>query len=97
MPVVVFLRRGEALRLGGVRHDYLTLQYLSCELGALSSRACRDSTNLVARLNLPNMAHEPSERVEVYGLDRPEGWPPVIGGVGTARVGGEPSGRIAMG
>lgn len=70
VPVVVFLRRGGApksLRLGGLRREYLTLRYLSCELGSLSSRAYRDSTNLVARLNLPNMAHDPHDRVEVYG------------------------------
>ena len=29
-------------------------------------RRYRDSTNIVARLNLPNMRYEPEERVDVY-------------------------------
>lgn len=29
-------------------------------------RRYRDSDNLVARLNLPNMRYEPAERVDVY-------------------------------
>ncbi len=69
VPVVIFLRGGacrQELVLGGQRHDYLSVRYLSCDLSALPYEAYRDSDNLVARLNLPNMRYEPAQRVEVY-------------------------------
>ncbi len=55
-----------ALRLRRNRHDYLSFRYLSCDLSALPYEAYRDSDNLVARLNLPNMRYETAQRVEVY-------------------------------
>jgi hypothetical protein len=69
VPVVIFLR-GRAprhiLRLGGEQRAYLNFTYLACELAALPFEAYRDSDNLVARLNLPNMRYPPERRVEVY-------------------------------
>ncbi len=59
VPVVVFLRGTSAPRelvLGGDRHSYLTFKYIACELASLSVGEYRESNNLVARLNLPNMA-----------------------------------------
>jgi hypothetical protein len=69
VPVVIFLRGGgvrRALALGGDRHTYLKFHYLACELAALPFERYRDSDNLVARLNLPNMRYGPARRVEVY-------------------------------
>ncbi|BAZ92978.1 uncharacterized protein FOKN1_0576 [Thiohalobacter thiocyanaticus] len=69
VPVVVFLRRGrrrERLALGGERHTYLSFHYLACVLPELSFEQYRDSPNIVARLNLPNMRHASGQRVEVY-------------------------------
>ncbi len=69
MPVVIFLGSGNApaeLRLGGDRHNYMSFRYLSCALAALPYERYRDSDNVVARLNLPNMAYPPEHKVEVY-------------------------------
>ncbi|MFZ0789545.1 MAG: DUF4351 domain-containing protein [Chromatiaceae bacterium] len=69
VPVVVFLRGGPAerlLELGGDRDTYLRFHFLSVELTTLPYRRYRDSNNLVARLNLPNMRYGPEERVDVY-------------------------------
>jgi len=69
VPVVIFLNKGrhaEALTLGGDRHHYLTFRYLSCDLGNLPFERYKDSDNIVARLNLPNMAYPKENRVEVY-------------------------------
>ena len=71
VPVVVFLNRGRvprSLDLGGDRHTYLSFRYLACELGTTSFEQFRDSDNIVARLNLPNMAFAPEHRVEAYVL-----------------------------
>ena len=71
VPVAIFLRKGqrpEELILGGDRHRYLTFRYLSCSLRALNWQDWRDSDNIVARLNLPNMAYSAGERVHVYAL-----------------------------
>jgi len=62
VPVVVFLRGAPAerlLELGGDTVTYLRFHFLSVELAALPYRRYRDSNNLVARLNLPNMRYEP--------------------------------------
>ena len=80
VPVVIFLRVGEvprALDLHGDRHVYLRFRYLSCELAAIPAERHRDSDNIVACLNLPNMAQAPGQRVEIYaaavsGLERLE-------------------------
>jgi len=58
VPVVIFLDDGEVaeeLCLGGDRHRYLEFRYLACRLARLAYQDYRDSDNLVARLNLPNM------------------------------------------
>jgi hypothetical protein len=69
VPVGIFLHGGErpeSLTLGGDRYDFLTFRYLACTLNALPWEDWRDSDNLVARLNLPNMRYRRSERVAVY-------------------------------
>ncbi len=71
VPVVIFLRKGKrpaSLTLGGDRYDFLTFRYLACALKHLNWNDWRDSDNIVARLNLPNMAHRADERVDVYAL-----------------------------
>jgi hypothetical protein len=54
--------------LDGDRHRYLSFRYLACVLKRLNWRDWRDSDNIVARLNLPNMHYARSERVDVYAL-----------------------------
>lgn len=69
VPVVIFLRPGiypSELRLGGDRADYLTFHFISCDLGRIRADLHLNSRNIVARLNLPNMAHEKHRRVEIY-------------------------------
>jgi hypothetical protein len=71
VPVAIFLREGqrpEELILGGDHHRYLAFRYLTCALKDLDWQDWRDSDNIVARLNLPNMRYAPSERVAVYAL-----------------------------
>jgi hypothetical protein len=60
--------------LGGDRCDFLTFRYLACALKHLNWNDWRDSDNIVARLNLPNMAYRADERVDVYasGAARPD-------------------------
>jgi hypothetical protein len=69
VPVVIFLRGGpkrRSLELRSDRHIYLSFNFIACELGGLPYRRYRDSQNLVARLNLPNMRYSPEDRVDVY-------------------------------
>ena len=70
VPVVIFLDDGEvpaSLTLGGDHRDYLQFRYLACHLSCLPYRAYRDSDNLVARLNLPNMAWRTTgEKLEAF-------------------------------
>jgi len=69
VPVVIFLRRGayrRELNLGGDRHRYLSFQYLECALSGLPVEHYLHSDNIVARLNLPNMAYPPERKLEVY-------------------------------
>jgi len=70
VPVVIFLRRApnvtQRLRLSGDHETYLDFHYLSCALGELSYEHYRDSDNLVARLNLPNMRYPAGHKVAVY-------------------------------
>jgi hypothetical protein len=71
VPVAIFLRGGEraaSLTLGGDSYDFLTFRYLACALKDLNWQDWRDSDNIVARLNLPNMRYDPSERVAVYAM-----------------------------
>ena len=65
IPVVIFLNSGtrqESLRLGGDRHSYLVFRYLACDLKRLSANDYKDSNNIIARLNLPNMNYPKQER-----------------------------------
>jgi hypothetical protein len=69
VPVVIFLRAGHVpheLTLGGDRHTYMHFRYLPCHLADIPYEHYRDSDNIVARLNLPNMRCVPEQRVDVY-------------------------------
>ena len=69
IPVVIFLNaapRKTSLRLGGDRHIYLEFRYLVCDLKRLSASDYKDSDNIIARLNLPNMRYPKQQRLEVY-------------------------------
>ena len=70
IPVVVFTQPGthrERLLLGTLEWSFLDFHIVSCVLPEIPAREHYESDNLVARLNLPNMAHEEEERVDVYG------------------------------
>ncbi|CRI62850.1 conserved hypothetical protein [Thiocapsa sp. KS1] len=69
VPVVIFLHPGSyatRLRLGSETTAYLDFHCLDCALFALRAREHLDSRNLVARLNLPNMAYAPEDKLKVY-------------------------------
>ncbi len=70
VPVVIFLDGGDAperLVLGGDHYVYLDFRYLSCHVRRLPYHRYRDSNNLVARLNLPNMAWSTvDEKLDAY-------------------------------
>ena len=69
VPVVIFLRGGRyqrELTLGGQRHTYLSFSYLACDLAHTPFERYRNSGNIVARLNLPNLSYPPERKVEVY-------------------------------
>lgn len=70
VPVVIFLRgskkKPQSLKLGGERHCYLDFHYLCCDLSQLSPENYWESRNLVARLNLFNMARSHYDKVTVY-------------------------------
>ncbi|WP_409526310.1 DUF4351 domain-containing protein [Nitrincola sp. MINF-07-Sa-05] len=70
VPVVIFLTAADnlpqALILGTERCVYLQFSYLRCVLAGLHSEDYWDSTNLVARLNLPNMQYSRAQKVDVY-------------------------------
>jgi hypothetical protein len=66
---VVFLRSGaypRKLNLGGERHNYLSFRYLICDLSTIPFERFKESGNVVARLNLPNMKYAAESRIEVY-------------------------------
>jgi hypothetical protein len=69
VPVAIFLRGGgaarEPLALGTERRPYLTFDCVACRLGEMSAERWRDSGNVVARVNLPNMRSPESDRVDV--------------------------------
>jgi len=69
VPVVIFLR-GQApqreLVLGSERHAYLRFGFIACELAVIAYERFRDSDNLVARLNLPNMHYAPGRKLDAY-------------------------------
>jgi hypothetical protein len=69
VPVVIFLHGGQhrrELALGGERHTYLSFNYLACDLALIPFERYRESNNIVARLNLPNLSYPPERKVEVY-------------------------------
>ncbi len=69
VPVVVFLRRGEFRReprFGDGADEYLSFRFIHCELARLAAADHLDSGNIVARLNLPNMAHPRERRLDIF-------------------------------
>ena len=69
VPVVIFLRPGAfptRLALGSETKTYLDFRYLACALKQIPARDHLHSPNLVARLNLPNMAYAPADKLLVY-------------------------------
>lgn len=69
VPIVIFLDRGRhpyKLYLGGERHTYLSFRYIACELKNLPADSYRDSDNIVARLNLPNMRYAKEQKLDIY-------------------------------
>ncbi|WP_168734399.1 DUF4351 domain-containing protein [Pseudothauera nasutitermitis] len=70
VPVVIFLRGSrricERLELGSERFSFLTFSYLFRVLDDLPAEDYRDSDNIVARLNLPNMAYPRERIVDVF-------------------------------
>ncbi len=69
VPVVIFLRPGSfptRLVLSSETRSYLDFRYIACALKQIPARDHLDSTNLVARLNLPNMAYAPEDKLLVY-------------------------------
>jgi hypothetical protein len=52
--------------VGGDTGTYLDFRFLAYALPRIPAREHFDSPNLVARLNLPNMAYAPEEKLEVY-------------------------------
>ena len=68
VPVAIFLRSGPAsgpLALGTERRTYLAFEPLALSLGELRAEDWRDSGNLVALVNLPNMRIA-TDRVDIY-------------------------------
>ena len=70
VAVAIFLRGGSAARtslaLGTERRRYLTFECIACRLNEMPAERWRDSGNVVARVNLPNMRSPPRPRDEVY-------------------------------
>ena len=69
VPVVIFLRPGtyeQQIQLGSEFTHYLNFHYIACHLPKLSYQDYRESDNIVARLNLPNMNYAQEQQVSVY-------------------------------
>ncbi len=69
VPVVVFIRGGQfdrELHLGGESQTYLSFRYLFCHLAMLPYERYRNSDNIVARLNLPNMHYPVDKKLDAY-------------------------------
>ncbi len=69
VPVVIFLRPGSSptrLVLGSETRSYLDFRFIACALQQIPARDHLHSSNLVARLNLPNMAYAPEDKLLVY-------------------------------
>ena len=70
VPVTIFLRgakaRSVSLVLGTERQPYLTFDYLACWLAETPYERWRDSGNVAALVNLPNMRVPAERRVDAY-------------------------------
>ncbi len=69
VPVVIFLKKGKhdhELKLGSDKENYLIFHFIGCTLAELSYEKYRESKNIVALLNLPNMRYRPEQKVDVY-------------------------------
>ena len=70
VPVTIFLRGAEAgpasLVLGTERRPYLTFDYLACRLADTPYERWRDSRNVAALVNLPNMRVPAERRIDAY-------------------------------
>ena len=69
VPVAIFLRAGDApaqLVLGTERRSYLTFDHLAFELARTPYERWRDSRNVAALVNLPNMRVPAERRVDAY-------------------------------
>jgi len=69
IPVVIFIKGGhyqQVLKLGTDHHTFLHFHYIACDLSTLNASEYLDSDNLVARLNLPLMCYNESQKVATY-------------------------------
>jgi len=69
VPVVIFLKSGGfpgRLALGTDVRTYLIFDYIHLVPADLLYEEYRESDNIVALLNLPNMRYRPEQRVDVY-------------------------------
>jgi hypothetical protein len=69
VPVAIFVRGGDAparLVLGTERRDYLTFDYLACRLADTPYERWRNSDNVAALVNLPNMRVPAERRIDAY-------------------------------
>ena len=69
VPVTIFLRAGDApapLVLGTERRPYLTFDHLAFRLAETPYERWRDSRNVAALVNLPNMRVPAGRRVDAY-------------------------------
>ncbi len=73
VPVVIFLRPGsypDSLTLNGSWNTYMFFRFIACDLGRIPAERYMTSTNIVARLNLPNMAFSHEHKIDVYAKAR---------------------------
>ena len=73
VPVAILLRSGKyptSLVLAGDRHTFLRFEIIACDLKGIPVDRYMDSDNIVARVNLPNMAYDRERRLEVYAKAR---------------------------
>ena len=70
VPVTIFLRAADrapaSLVLGTERRPYLTFDYVACKLAEMPAERWLGSSNVVARLNLPNMRSAARDLIDVY-------------------------------
>jgi hypothetical protein len=69
IPVVIFLRSGQyplELKLGSDLYTFLSFRYIACDLAKMNAADHLQSDNIVARLNLPLMCYNKSEKVDIY-------------------------------